>query len=1271
MRFRVFVSALGVFLAAVSGAHASTIAVPAGGDLQAAIDQAQPGDVIVLAAGATYVGNFVLRNKGAVSDAITIRSAAADSSLPAAGVRMTPTYAAQLPKIKSPNQMPALRTATAANHWTLMFLEFQANVAGYGDIIALGAGDTTQTDLTQVPYALVLDRLYVHGDPVTGQKRGISLHSRDTRVINSWVSDCKAVGQEAQAISGFNGPGGYLIENNYLAGATQNFLIGGADPVIPNLVTSDITFRYNHLEKPVAWRDPIVAAPAGVAAAASADGGSLAAGTYSYSVQARRPAGQANLAISSASVEASATIAAGTTTGSVAISWQPVAGAQDYVVWRRVAGGTSVNFKTAATSFVDVGAAGTAEKQATGTTWLVKNIFELKNAQHVVVEGNVFENNWVAGQPGYAILFTPRNQGGTAPWVVVQDATFRHNIVRHTAGGVNILGTDNVAPSQRTNHITIAQNLFDDVNATTWSANGSKPFAIQVGDGADTVTIDHNTIFATNPTIVGFYGAATTKFVYTNNMSAHNTYGINGSGSSPGLAAIATYAPDGVITANILAGGTASRYPAGNYFPTVAGWLAGFKDYAHGDFHLLPAFASNYPSTDGSDLGPDIDTINTMTSKALSGDTRGTVWNPVRITTTSIPSATWNQWYEQPLACEGGSSPCTWELDPASTLPAGITFDSQAGKLSGTPTALQPGVVIVKAYDPSDAANAAQAQFDLAIEPPPLALIVPAASRGRVGLAYGLTPTVTGAVGPTVFTLVAPANQLPVGLGLDPTTGAITGIPASAGSWTVTLQVTDSVDRADRRPSQPIAITIDPAPIVIAPIVLPDGRQNTMYSANLNATGGTGAIVWSLDSGASDGLTVNASGTISGVPASAGTFAFTVRATDAAGASATANASLTIAPAAASAADVVLYAADAKSINGTWSLVDDATAAGGRRIANPDAGAPKLAAPLASPANYFELSFQAQAGVPYHIWMRGKALNNSWSNDSVYVQFSGAVTAAGAPIYRIGTTAGAAVSIEEASGAGLSGWGWADDSYGGTGSPIYFQTTGMQTIRVQVREDGVSLDQIVLGADKYVTAPGLTKNDATILERSGGTFRNVVLYAADAAVVNGAWSIVADSTAAGGRRLANPDMTAPKITAPLAAPQHYFEMTFLAEAGVPYHLWMRGKAINNSWSNDSVYVQFSGAVTAAGAPIDRIGTTSGAAVSIEEGSGAGLSGWGWADDSYGGFAAPMYFAATGPQTIRVQVREDGVSLDQIVLSADRYFTAAPGAAKNDATIVPR
>jgi hypothetical protein len=185
------------WLAVASAADAATINVPAGGDLQAAINAAQPGDVITLAPGAAYVGNFVLPNKGSLSDYITIRSATPDASLPGPHLRITPTSAARLPKISSPNSVSALRTAAGANHYKLLFLEFQANYKGYGDIIELGQGDSTQTTLAQVPYALIVDRVYVHGDPIMGQKRGIALHSRDTTIVNSYISDCKAVGQEA------------------------------------------------------------------------------------------------------------------------------------------------------------------------------------------------------------------------------------------------------------------------------------------------------------------------------------------------------------------------------------------------------------------------------------------------------------------------------------------------------------------------------------------------------------------------------------------------------------------------------------------------------------------------------------------------------------------------------------------------------------------------------------------------------------------------------------------------------------------------------------------------------------------------------------------------------------------------------------------------------------------------------------------------------------------------------------------------------------------
>jgi hypothetical protein len=193
MRLRILAWGTGVVsVLAAATAQAATIAVPAGGDLQAALDAAQPGDVITLEPGATYTGNFVLPNKGDGSAYITIRSATSDTAFPDYGVRITPAYSALLPKIKSPNALQAMVTAVGAHHYKLMFLEFQANLNGAGEIIAIGAGDSTQTDLSQVPYAFILDRLYVHGDPELGQKRCIALNSSDTTVVNSWVSDCKS-----------------------------------------------------------------------------------------------------------------------------------------------------------------------------------------------------------------------------------------------------------------------------------------------------------------------------------------------------------------------------------------------------------------------------------------------------------------------------------------------------------------------------------------------------------------------------------------------------------------------------------------------------------------------------------------------------------------------------------------------------------------------------------------------------------------------------------------------------------------------------------------------------------------------------------------------------------------------------------------------------------------------------------------------------------------------------------------------------------------------
>src|ERR1700683_5672681 len=100
-----------------------TLVVPAGGNLQEAINSAKCGDVVRLVSGASFVGNFVLANKGDCKAWIIIQSDAADSNLPAPGSRIGPSYANAMPQLFSNNVGPAITTANGANHYRLVGVE--------------------------------------------------------------------------------------------------------------------------------------------------------------------------------------------------------------------------------------------------------------------------------------------------------------------------------------------------------------------------------------------------------------------------------------------------------------------------------------------------------------------------------------------------------------------------------------------------------------------------------------------------------------------------------------------------------------------------------------------------------------------------------------------------------------------------------------------------------------------------------------------------------------------------------------------------------------------------------------------------------------------------------------------------------------------------------------------------------------------------------------------------------------------------------------------
>jgi hypothetical protein len=700
-----------VLICGFSGAYsaqAATITVPAGGDFQAALDKANPGDSIVLQAGATYVGSFKLPRKNG-DQWITIKTSAPASSLPPANERVTPQYSKVLAKLVSPGRnLPVLRTAAGAHHYKLIGIDFGTQTAAeMTSLVTLGNDESKQTSLDQVPHHLVFDRCYFHAFAQQTLRRGLTINSAHTEILNSYFKGFKSKGQDAQAISGWNGPGPFRIINNYLEASGENIMFGGANVGIDKLIPSDIEIRHNHFYKPLSWKG----------------------------------------------------------------------------------------------------------------VWAVKNLFEIKFARRVTVEGNIFENCWADAQTGFAINLKVSNPGRT-PWAVTEDIKFVNNIIRHAGGGISLLGRDYRDASEGVRRVKIANNLFEDIGGA-WG----KGIFLSVTEGPEHVTLEHNTVIQDHSAIVLDSGKPCPDFNFLNNLIFHNQYGVKGSGLPIGNATWNAYAPGGIFAGNVLIGGKSSFYPAGNYFPAT---IADVKmtDYARGKYNLRTN--SNYATaaTDGTQVGCDYSQIE----EALKGAQEG------------------------------------------------------------------------------------------------------------------------------------------------------------AGD--------DTVEVAK--------------------------EQSNMKT-------------------------------------------------------------------------VVLYPAKAAVKVGAWKAESDSSAAGGAYLIHPEGSLPggislpKIKSPLAAPSHYFEMSFYAEAGKPYHLWMRGRARGNSYSNDSVYVQFSDAQTSSGSALWPIGTAQGTPLILEDGSGAGVEGWGWQDNKWEGLAAPFYFANTGMHTIRVQTREDGFAIDQIILSPDTFLsTSPGALKKDQTTLPQSDG-----------------------------------------------------------------------------------------------------------------------------------------------------------------------------------------
>jgi hypothetical protein len=231
-----------------------THTVAEGESLQAAIDAATCGDEIVLSAGATFTGNFILRNK-ACDGRIVIRSSEL-GELPE-GMRVMPSDAVHMAKLVSATSATSVvRTEPGAHGYRLAGLEITVapTVALTYTIVAIGTAGADQDTLEEVPSDFVIDRSYVHGHATLDSQRCVAVNSASTAVIESYLDECHYMGADSQAVIGWNGPGPFKIVNNHLSAGAEIVMFGGADPSIDQLIPSDIEIRFNHFHRPMAWQ---------------------------------------------------------------------------------------------------------------------------------------------------------------------------------------------------------------------------------------------------------------------------------------------------------------------------------------------------------------------------------------------------------------------------------------------------------------------------------------------------------------------------------------------------------------------------------------------------------------------------------------------------------------------------------------------------------------------------------------------------------------------------------------------------------------------------------------------------------------------------------------------------------------------------------------------------------------------------------------------------------------------------------------------------------
>ena len=250
----------------------------------------------------------------------------------------------------------------------------------------------------------------------------------------------------------------------------------------------------------------------------------------------------------------------------------------------------------------------------------------------------------------------------------------------------------------------------------------------------------------------------------------------------------------------------------------------------------------------------------------------------ISLTPATLPNATAEAAYSVPLVVTGGTAPYTFSV-ASGTLPAGLSLNAATGVLSGTTNVAGSVPVSIKVTDSSTGVGAPFSttnSYTLSVAAPVISMTPATLPAAIVATAYSRQLTASGGVGPYAYTVSS--GSLPAGLALS-SSGLLSGTPTAAGSFTLTVQAEDAHLFTG---TQSYTLTVASASVSLTPATLPNPTAESAYTATLTATGGTAPYNYSVASGTLPaGLSLNvATGVLSGTTNVAGSFTFSLRASD-------------------------------------------------------------------------------------------------------------------------------------------------------------------------------------------------------------------------------------------------------------------------------------------------------------------------------------------------------------------------------------------------------